>query len=862
MNAVYSAGSLEVRPAERRVLLRGEPLALGTRAFDLLLALIEHRDRVVSKDELLALAWPGVVVEENNLTVQVSALRKVIGAEAIATVAGRGYRFALPISETENTQSSGSMAPASVPNNLPAERSSFIGREPQIAAVRQLLHAHRHVTLTGIGGAGKTRLALRAAALELQRFTDGVYFVDLGPVSDARFVVPAVASACDVTAGDSPIGSSRTLTHRLVAALAPRKALLVVDNCEHLLDASTELIDTLLNHCTRLAVLATSREALALEGEQLLSVPPLSLPVGELGEQVSDAMRLFAERARAANADFVLDASTREPVAEICRRLDGIPLAIEFAAARMAQLSAAEVAERLDDRLRLLGGGRRRLAHQQTLAATLDWSHGLLSEREQTLFRRLGVFAGGFSLGAAESICSGDGITIAEVLGLLASLVSKSLVVVSTDDGFGDTRYRLLETVRLYAADKLEAAGETVNWRARHRDAWLAWLQAIPLQALTIDLDAIAEVSREINHLRSAALACVADDRPELLARLAGRVLGLYHTGNWYRFSAQLLEQALAQAHRLTAYERVACHAALSVMYFMANDAIIGLRHAEQALDGAADQCAELGELQTAALTMRGFGLAVQGSLPGADAGLAERARRDAAQAVAQAVALAPGWRAFCQIWAADVEMMLGDALASAGWAQAAERSCHEAAIPRSWVLGSALTKATVTQHLLGRHAEALATALRALAHFRSLREPRPAMIDGWTVELAPALHMGGRPALAQQVLRQGAIALRRNGVDQAPNQFLIVAAAVEALRGQHRRSATLLGAARSAGGADKQVMAFRTPTSMGLYLHYVPLVRAALGAEDARRLRDEGRAMTIDVAFAHALEGIEAAQN
>jgi non-specific serine/threonine protein kinase len=374
--AIYQASGFEVRPAERRVLRDGEAVALGARAFDLLLALIERRDRVVGKEELLAAVWPGLAVEENNLTVQISAVRKALGAGVIATVAGRGYRFALPLDE--------GVAPSASPppHNLPAERSSFIGREPQIAALRQLLASRRFVTLTGIGGAGKTRLALKVAALECPRFRDGVFFVDLAPVSDAQYVVQTAAQACGVAAGDSPTGSPRTLTDRLVTAFAPRQCLLVVDNCEHVLDACADLIDALLRRCSGIVVLATSREALALDCEQVLAVPPLALPLDQADEQQTEALRLFAERAQAAHAGFRLDAQTSQPVAEICRRLDGIPLAIEFAAARVGHLSPAEIAARLGDRFQLLGGGRRRIGRQQTLAATLDWSHDLLDERE------------------------------------------------------------------------------------------------------------------------------------------------------------------------------------------------------------------------------------------------------------------------------------------------------------------------------------------------------------------------------------------------------------------------------------------------------------------------------------------------
>ena len=874
MAAIYKIGKLEVRPAMRRVLLEGQAVPLGGRAFDLLMLLIAQRDRVVGKDELLQRVWPGVVVEENNLTVQVSALRKVFGAASITTAAGHGYQFTAPLLASDEPAPSAMPAEHLPSHNLPAQRSSFIGRDVQIAAVRQLLDSHRLVTLTGIGGTGKTRLALQVAARELPRFADGVFFADLAPLSDGQFVAQAVASACKVMAGDSSAGSPRTLTQRLVAALAPRHCLLVVDNCEHLLDACGEMIDALLTQCGRLVILATSREALALEGEQVLFVPPLELPpfliddsgaanatgvtgtVSDAGTPVSEAMQLYAERARAVSASFALDDRTRSTVAEICRRLDGIPLAIEFAAARVAHLAPAEVAARLDDRLRLLGGGRRRLPHQQTLAATLEWSHGLLAEPEQLVFRRLAVFSGGFTLDAAESVCHGGSVTRTEVLDRLASLVAKSLVVAGPDNR-GETRYRLLETVRLYAAEKLGFAGEAEAWRARHRDVWLAWLEAMPLENLSIDLDAIALVDREIDHLHTAAATCLADGHPELLARFAIRLLGHVLTGHRYRNMIQLLERAAEQAGRFSAADRLAMHLALAALHLIANDVTRGLLHVEQAVEASAGGT---DELATATLVLRAFARSILAAVPGAEAMLADQARHDASQAVAQAVVLTPGWRGFCEIWAADVELIVGKLDAGTRLAQAAEQSCQAAGLPRSWVHGSSITKATVGLHLLGRDDAALASALTGLAHFTSL-DARPAMSDGWTVELAPALYVGGQYESAERLLREGAIALRRSGVDGAPNQFLIVAAVMELLRGQPARAATLLGAARAAGGADKEVMAFRTPTSMQMYLHYLPQLREALGADAARRLRDEGRSMTLDEAFAYALDGIEAAR-
>ena len=847
MASVYNGSGFEVRPAERRVLKDGDPVALGARAFDLLLALIERRERVVGKDELRAVVWPGLAVEENNLTVQISAVRKALGMSAIATVAGRGYRFVLPLEEIGLANRA---APA--PHNLPAERSSFIGRESQIAALRRLLSEHRLVMLTGIGGAGKTRLALRVAALELPRFRNGVFFIDLAPVSDPRVVVQKAAQACGVAAGDSPSGSPLSLTDRLVTALAPRQCLLVVDNCEHLLDACAKLVAPLLAQCPELVVLATSREALALDGEQVLAIPPLAVPFHDWDEDETDAVRLFAERARAANAAFALDAKTRRPVAEICRRLDGIPLAIEFAAARVAHLSPAEIAARLHNRFKLLGGGRGRIGRQQTLAATLDWSYDLLSTREQTALRRLAMCAGGFTVATAEAVVSDADIASCDVLDLLGSLVAKSLVTTGADD-VDETRYRLLETVRLYAGEKLAAAGEAAEARARYRDAWVAWLEATPLDHLALDIDAIAAVAREIDHLRAAAATCMPDDRPDLLARLASPLVGFCLTGNWYRTASGFLEQALTRPRSLSLNERVACHAALLPLHMLGNDLDAALAHGER---GVGEAGGRIGGFEVMALAYRGFARSMRASLPGAEPQFLAAAREDIGRATARSEAMPHAWRAFFKSIAADTEINLGDNAAAARWAEAATGNC-EHADRRLWVLGSALTKLTAALHMQGRTESALAAALRAREQFRIPGFAHQAMADGWTVELAPAFYAGGQRAIAVEVLCQGGLAMRRNGVDLAPNQFLEMTGIVEYLHGEYASAARLLAAARSGGGADREVMAFRTPAAMALYRHYLPLVRRSLGAEEARRLRDQGRAMTCNEAFDYALEQI-----
>lgn len=471
----YRFGDFEMSVEERRLRLQGREAAIGSRAFDVLVALVQNRDRVVGKNELMDLAWPGLVVEENNLQAQVSALRKVLGARAIATIPGRGYRFTLagpaagPSAEPPGAATSATEVSPAAGDELPAPLTTLIGRDDDLAALQQLLPRHRVVTLVGPGGIGKTGLALAAAHGLAERPRDGVAWVELAPVSDGALVPAALAQALRVT------GASGDVQRELVAVLRSRAMLVVLDNAEHVVEAVAALVATMIANCRGLTFMVTSQAALKIPPERVyrldaLDVPEQGTPLDEAREH--GAIALFAERAQAADRRFGLTPANLESVVDICGRLDGIPLAIELAAARVPLLGLEGVAKHLDERLRLLTGGSRGApTRQQTLRAALDWSYNLLDAREQQAFRRLGVFAGGFSLPMAIAVARIEGDDDWDVVERLGRLVERSLVEA---DGREPPRYRLLESARSYALATLEEAHERADAQRAHAQAMLA----------------------------------------------------------------------------------------------------------------------------------------------------------------------------------------------------------------------------------------------------------------------------------------------------------------------------------------------------------------------------------------------------
>jgi non-specific serine/threonine protein kinase len=477
MTAVYEIGPFRL-DAESGVLLRlGMAEPLGKRAVKVLATLVKSAHKPVTKDAIIDAAWPGLVVEEANLTVQMSSIRRVLsqapgGDRWIETLAGRGYRFVGPVTELHDDLGD---ARREICGNLGEPLTSFVGRERELVELKRLLAKSRLLTVTGVGGIGKTRLALQVAAEIRDTYRDGAWFVDFATLDDSTLVPSAVAQALGV-----PNTLGKPLVESLCRHSRSRRLLLILDNCEHVIDAAARLAETMLLAAADLTIIATSREPLRIGGEQLYGVSPLPLPDPAAGiESIgkADAVALFVDRARRQQPDFVLSEALAADVARLCIRLDGIPFALELAAALLRTHSIDAISVRLDDRFNLLTGGSRTAPpRQQTLRATLDWSHDLLTEAERTVLSRSAVFLGSFTSTAVATVASDETKGEAAVCDALVRLVNRSLVVFDANE----SRYRLLETVREYALEKLRDRGELQPMRRRHARCFRGLFEQAP----------------------------------------------------------------------------------------------------------------------------------------------------------------------------------------------------------------------------------------------------------------------------------------------------------------------------------------------------------------------------------------------
>jgi predicted ATPase len=532
---------------------------------------------------------------------------------------------------------------AVVSQRLPVQLTSFVGRQAELTQVRELLAEDRLVTVTGAGGVGKTRLAVQIAAQLADAFGDGAWYVDLAPITDPA-VVP-IAAARVFGLPDQP---GRSTMDTLTRFVADRQLLVVLDNCEHLLDASAALVVALLEACPGLTLLATSREPIGVAGEVSWRVPSLS--------PADEAVELFTDRARRGRPGFAVSGDSAAAVAEICRRLDGVPLAIELAAARVRALSLAEILDSLHDRFRLLtGGARTAVRRQQTLRASVDWSHALLTESERVLFRRLAAFMGGFDLDAAQAVAGSGDVERYQVLDQLSLLVDKSLVV--ADNSGGATRYRLLETVRQYALEKLGESGEADAVRARHRDYYTAMAALLDAPAGRDYEQRLEQAEIEIDNLRAAFGWSLENSDVELALALACSLQPLWLARGRLREGLAWFDAALTDhdAHfEVAAAVRARALADRAILAIWVGDAH-SLSQAEQALAIAreVDDPALLGR----ALTASGLIAAVVS---------AELAGPYLVEAIGLARASGDGWR-LSQIlaWQATAANIASDPIAT-----------------------------------------------------------------------------------------------------------------------------------------------------------------------------------------------------
>ena len=547
-------GPFRLEPERRLLTKGGSPVLLGARAFEILCVLVAHAPNVVSNRTLLEQAWAGVHVHKDNLRVQVAALRKALGDgedgnRYISTVTAMGYCFVAPLSrvmpgpaaEPESADTAGAASPsrpAPPDTNLPLRQTEIIGRDREMVELQDWLRRSRLVTLVGPGGIGKTRLAMELGWRVLDDFPAGVWLIDLAPLTSGDAVASATATALGVA-----VATAEATVESIIGALGKVPRLLIFDNCEHLIDAAAALIKTLLERARELRVLATSQQDLHLAAEQVYGLDPLEVPpAGAVEIRGFAAADLFAARAQAADRLFELHDGNSAGVGEICRHLDGLPLALEMAAARLRMLGVEGLRRGLDDRLKMLKGAPEPDKRHVSLRAVLEWSHGLLAPFDQEVFRRLAAFPGSFSLDSAIAVAGAECAESWDVVDGLGRLIDRSLVTLERHE---PPRYRLLETLRLYAREKLQASGEAEAIAERHARHFRAvFEEAERSWDETPDPDWFGRYQPELENLRMALDWALAEPERRQIA------IALLGSGGLLLYDLSLIAEGLKYVDR------------------------------------------------------------------------------------------------------------------------------------------------------------------------------------------------------------------------------------------------------------------------------------------------------------------------
>jgi len=769
-------------------------------------------------------------------------LSRALGTEPAASSRALGEEIAagrFPPTERRSVDYPPEEPPDAGKHNLPATRSSFVGRETELRSVKRDLAMTRLLTLTGAGGCGKTRLALEVARELVGAYPDGVWLVELAPLPEGALVAQAVAAALGVHEQ-----ADRSLSDALVAFLRAKRTLLVLDNCEHLVDAVASFADTLLNSCPHLRVLATSRESLNVEGELNWLVPSLSVPSLGQSPRVEElagyeSVRLFVERARHRNPAFSLTPENAHAVARICGRLDGIPLAIELAAARVG-LSVEQIARRLDDSLRLLSAGSRTASpRQRTLRGTLEWSYALLSEPERRLFGRLSVFAGGWTLEAAEVVGAEGDTEQADILDLLSRLVEKSLVVAETT-GIGGVRYRMLEPIRQYAQEKLEEEGDGEEVRRQHASFFLALAEdAEPRLRGPEDVDWLERLEVEHDNMRAALSWARERGEAGLDLRLAGALWRFWEAHGHYSEGRRWLEKALEKNGGASGAARAKALEGFGWLVYRTGEIDRAVAVGEEGLK--LSHQAELGGAVAAELLrLLGWTAWAMG-----DFGRAKRLLEES---------LGLSWDSDDRFGVADSLLMLGSTVGSLGDPKR-EKQLHQEAVALCRELGYTSTLATSLFSMGYRllmegdyeQGETLMEEAATLYRERGYKGGLQYAVDnlGWAALLQ------GNHQRARTCYRESLTLCKELGDKLVASESLGGLACICAAEGEAERAARLFGAAEALLEA---VGSQHEPGEAALREPYLAAARSELDEASWEEAWAEGQAMSMEQATEYAL--------